>query len=547
MSIYDEIGFYGVSAGDFLAELKGISGDLIVNISSPGGDVFDGIAIYNQLKQRKGTVAVIIDGLAASAASFIAQAATKGKLEIAPHAQMMIHNGFAMGIGNAGDLRTLADQLDTVSDEIAGIYADRTGKPAAYWRDLMRAETWLTDKQAVAEGLADRIHGQADAEPDVTAEWDLSVFAKYVGGGQLDYANGVVVNAEGNHGPMVGKHAHMHPAYKSQGGDQMHSHPHTHGDAATDTPDANHGHHKAATGAEPDDTDDGPVNQLDTVYVPSQYSSSYTDTAQCPKCRLFNSTDAKFCDQCGTKLVGRTDVAELGPGGQLMTGRTVVLNADGPTDIGDGWVMDPDGSVRFDPDGDGDDDSTAEGDTDNDYWSPDGEQLQDIPDCPDVTNAAKTDDDDTKNPDGTKKPFPGAAPPFKKKTDRADFPVLNADVDNTPWDGSKAMAAGVKADDPAKFYAGICAGRKAGDPSTQAAWALPYKYTPDSPPNAAGVRNALSRLPQTKGLTNEAEARSTLETAMKAINPPDPDGPDDHLDAALLAQVFSYGLEGSQP
>src|SRR2546430_10099767 len=73
VSIYDEIGFYGVSAGEFLAELSGVDGDLDVHISSPGGDVFDAIAIYNSLKARRGVVAITVDGLAASAASFIAQ------------------------------------------------------------------------------------------------------------------------------------------------------------------------------------------------------------------------------------------------------------------------------------------------------------------------------------------------------------------------------------------------------------------------------------------------------------------------------------------
>lgn len=174
VSIYDEIGFFGVSAGDFLAELQAISGDVEMHLNSPGGDVFDGIAIYNTLKQRKGTVAVIVDGLAASAASFIAQAASPGHLEMAPHSRMMIHDGFAMGIGNAADLRELADQLDMVSDEIASIYAERTGKPVAHWREQMKAETWLSDQEAVDAGLADKIHGQDAPE----SQWDLSVYAR---------------------------------------------------------------------------------------------------------------------------------------------------------------------------------------------------------------------------------------------------------------------------------------------------------------------------------------------------------------------------------
>ena len=533
VSIYDEIGFYGVAAGEFMADLKGVNGDIELHINSPGGDVHDGIAIFNQLKQRSGQIHVIIDGLAASAASFIAQAASPGKLEICPHAQMMVHNGFSMAIGDANDLRKTADLLDDITGEIAAIYAERTGRPVDFWLGQMADETWYTDKAAVAVGLADAIHGQQAT----AAEWDLSVFAHAP----------LIINADGNHGPMKGEHSHMHPAYGAQGGDKMHSHPHTHDG------DANHGHHKTTVTA-PDDGDDtdGASNQLDTVYCPAQYSRGYGETVQCPKCRLFNTTDAKFCDPCGTKLVGRTDVAEVGPGGQLMTGRPGVRNADGPADLGDGWVCDPDGTVRFDPDGDGDDDSTPEGDSDHDYWSADGDQIQDIPDRPEhdgasIGNAAGGDgqEDDEHYPDGTKKPFPGAAPPFKKKKPAADdrslFPVLNADVDNSPWDASKAWHNGAESDDPAKFYAGICAGRKAGDPSTQAAWALPYKYHPGDPPNAAGVKNALSRLPQTQGLTNAEEAKATLQKAMKVVNPDyDPDAEADlAVDMGLIATVLT--------
>ena len=92
-----------------------------------------------------------------------------------------------------------------------------------------------------------------------------------------------------------------------------------------------------------------------------------------------------------------------------------------------------------------------------------------------------------------------------------------ANIDFSAWDGSKAMSAGAKADDPAAFYNAICAGKKAGDPSKQSSHALPYRYSPSSAPNAAGVRNALSRLPQTQGLTNKSEAQSKLEGLMKQV------------------------------
>lgn len=179
VDIYDEIGgswlFGGVSAVDFVNELAQINGDIEVHINSPGGDVFDGLAIYNSLAQRPGNVTTVIDGLAASAASFIAQA---GKVRvIAPGAMMMIHDASGMCMGNAADMRELADLLDKVSDNLAAIYADRTGR-ADGWRDAMQAETWYTADEAVAAGLAHRVaeRPQEDALAAV-ARFDLSVYA----------------------------------------------------------------------------------------------------------------------------------------------------------------------------------------------------------------------------------------------------------------------------------------------------------------------------------------------------------------------------------
>ena len=130
VSIYDEIGFYGVPAAAFLDDLHQVPGDIELHLNSPGGDIYEGLAIYNGLLQarKRGDVRVIVDGLAASAASFIAMAASPGRLEIGQRARMMIHDGFCMAIGNAADMRELADQLDAESDNIAAIYADRKGR-----------------------------------------------------------------------------------------------------------------------------------------------------------------------------------------------------------------------------------------------------------------------------------------------------------------------------------------------------------------------------------------------------------------------------------
>lgn len=242
--IYDEIGMWGVSAQDFMSELQAHDGDLELHINSPGGDIFDGIAIYNVMKQRSGLVSVIIDGLAASAASFIAQAASEGQLFISPHAQMMIHDGFAMAIGNAKDMRETADLLDKASDNIATIYAERTGRDASYWRNLMRAETWFSDQEAVDAGLADAIHGK-HGEP--VNSWNLGVFNHFMAAGST------------SHAPFHGVHTHNHISYgapakptnaaSDDDGDEYHEHEHAHGnarDGAPDDcpPDADHRHHE---------------------------------------------------------------------------------------------------------------------------------------------------------------------------------------------------------------------------------------------------------------------------------------------------------------
>lgn len=180
VSIYDEIGFFGVTAADFVKDLAGISGDIDVHIHCPGGDVFEGLAIYNALAQRSGTVRVVVDSLAASAASFIAQAASPGELIVAKNASIMVHDAFGFGIGNSKDLRELADLLDQQSDNIAGIYADRSGKPVADWRAAMRAESWYVGQVAVDAGLADRVQ---DSKGEPQATWDLSVFPRYPGPG----------------------------------------------------------------------------------------------------------------------------------------------------------------------------------------------------------------------------------------------------------------------------------------------------------------------------------------------------------------------------
>jgi len=171
--IYDEIGYVGVSAQDFVRDLQAINASSIeVHLDTPGGDVFDGIAIYNAIRDHSAEVTVIVDALAASAGSFIAQAGDKVIMN--RNSQMMIHDAHGLAIGNSADLTELSALLDKASDNLASIYADRSGKPAAYWREAMKKETWYSAEEAVDVGLADEVVG---ATAKVQNDFDLSVFS----------------------------------------------------------------------------------------------------------------------------------------------------------------------------------------------------------------------------------------------------------------------------------------------------------------------------------------------------------------------------------
>lgn len=172
--IYDEIGYFGVTASDFVRDVTAIkSATINLHINTPGGDVFDGVTIYNALRDHAATVNVVIDGLAASAGSFIAQAGDTVTMNRA--STMMIHDASGLAMGNAADMRKLADLLDQTSGTIAGIYQARAGGELADWRAAMLAETWYTASEAVAAGLADAVREDGNSGAPAN-EWDLSIF-----------------------------------------------------------------------------------------------------------------------------------------------------------------------------------------------------------------------------------------------------------------------------------------------------------------------------------------------------------------------------------
>ena len=169
--LYDEIGFWGVTAQDFISDIKALKADQIeLHLNSPGGEVFDGIAIMESLKQHKASVTVHIDSLAASIASVIAMAGDR--IIMARNATMMIHDGSDLCMGNASDMQAMADLLDKVSSNIASVYADRAGGTTDEWRTRMRAETWYSADEAVAAGLADEV--KSDSKKDEKAEAALA-------------------------------------------------------------------------------------------------------------------------------------------------------------------------------------------------------------------------------------------------------------------------------------------------------------------------------------------------------------------------------------
>lgn len=161
ISVYDVIGYdywtgEGVTAKRIAGALRRMGpGPVTVNINSPGGDMFEGLAIYNLLREHDGEVTVKILGLAASAASIIAMAGDT--VQIARAGFLMIHNCWVLAVGNRNDLREIADTLEPFDTAMADIYAAHTGQSIEAMAKLMDAETWIGGSQAVEDGFADEL------------------------------------------------------------------------------------------------------------------------------------------------------------------------------------------------------------------------------------------------------------------------------------------------------------------------------------------------------------------------------------------------------
>lgn len=175
ISIFDEIGFWGVTAKDFITDLQKISAkDITLYINSPGGSVFDGLAIYNALRQHPANITVKVMGVAASAASFIAMAGDK--IVMPENAFLMVHNPMGAVFGNANEMRDWADTLDKIAASLVGIYVARTGKSEDEIKSMLDAETWLTASEAVDLGFADELQ----AEMKIAASFDVEQLPEHI-------------------------------------------------------------------------------------------------------------------------------------------------------------------------------------------------------------------------------------------------------------------------------------------------------------------------------------------------------------------------------
>ena len=169
--LYDEVGSYGVSAKDFVNDIKLLKGkDIYLHVNCVGGEVFDGMAIYNTLKKYKGKVIAYIEGIAASMGSIIPLAADE--IIMSENSLYMIHNAWGGAMGEAKEMKKTANLLDKISGEIADIYVKKTKLPYDKVKEMMDEETWLNAEEALELGFIDSI---SDAIK-VAAKYDVSKF-----------------------------------------------------------------------------------------------------------------------------------------------------------------------------------------------------------------------------------------------------------------------------------------------------------------------------------------------------------------------------------
>lgn len=182
ISVFDPIGYDpwtgdGVTAKRIAGALRAIGEkDVTVNVNSPGGDMFEGLAIYNLLREHKGKVTVKVLGVAASAASVVAMAGDD--IQIARAGFLMIHNAWVYATGNRNDLREYADTLEPFDRAMADIYAARAGIELKAAQKMMDAETWIGGQDAVDKGFADSLLPADEVKQDAKAQMPSQIAAR---------------------------------------------------------------------------------------------------------------------------------------------------------------------------------------------------------------------------------------------------------------------------------------------------------------------------------------------------------------------------------
>ena len=177
LMLYGAIGSYWdeLDGKRIVEQINAMTGDITVRVNSPGGDVFDGIAIMNALKthgEKKGKVTVIVEALAASIASVIAIGAAD-ELVMSEGSYLMIHNPWTIAIGDAAEFEHTAGVLRQLAGTIADIYARKSGKSKEDMQVLMDAETWMDAAASLEIGFADKAEGE---DSELNSAFDLSVF-----------------------------------------------------------------------------------------------------------------------------------------------------------------------------------------------------------------------------------------------------------------------------------------------------------------------------------------------------------------------------------
>lgn len=169
ISLHDEIGLWGVTAADFMAELSANQDVRSINLSihSPGGNLLDGLAIYNKLKAHPARVFGKVEGLAASAASLVLMASDH--IEMPENSFLMIHNAHGVAGGDPDDLREFADLMERMQNSAVNVYHARTGKDPGELASMMKAETWMTAEDALADGFIDTITERIEVAAKIAA------------------------------------------------------------------------------------------------------------------------------------------------------------------------------------------------------------------------------------------------------------------------------------------------------------------------------------------------------------------------------------------